>query len=973
MHPTRPSKKEITCYYWNSGKCKYSADSCLYAHSITGVVAEQPTRSSKSEPKPDRNNIVDLISLVDCDDIAAPTATSTPGTQARSLSSDDSFGFGSSDELDYPKLTKTFYKAVQSGRGYAYIQAMLDKHTSRSVREALSETKDGESAIFAAVKRGVTDIINLLVEKGANPNATESSSGVPLLAFAVLQDSDITVVQTLLSLGADPRSIPRDIWDPEVTYKDSLGWCSNSQRVSLLTRMNSHLQYHLQTAYKLDPPSQKNRQVAQLLGTKALLHAPYTMVGQAYAIDKVENYMTSHLMFRADRPLVLAFVGPPNHGQAELAAKIGTMGSLKRVVERAKALNKRINIDHMSGDSSSHELEVVYIDNLDKIGCSNLITLLDGSPQGPKSNTAIDNSNIIYVLSVTDGENTIIDFHNKHRAEGQTPGVGQAYWDKLDTDLKKDLVKGYGTLLTSHIDAVIPFLPYTKGETIALASKYIHDLRSRLAETSTPTLLSRNTTKARFSLELELDDEPQICSTIAAHGYDMTLGARSIQQEVVSKIQVTAAERYARLDVDSDEEGSVDDVFGGEGQGIVRKIRAKVMVKRGRGQWGKDGGQADALSSYPLLQTPEEISCQLPASRLQPHISEFAMGFHYTDTLEKHNWVGGGLDAYIYHVTPTIVVKTVRRDRTPEEQVAEHPFVKEIEFFKKLNDCPDRSLNIVECFLILPDHLFLSYCTHKTLAARFYERQEREGSNAFRGRLVRVKETEDPVLIARWIQQLSSALEFIERMGYCHNDLHASNCLLDQNLNLKLADFGRATTIGQFLEGVLPPRARPILAGPLRGSYGLCSARTEQFALGTLLYFMVYGHEPYDYDYEALTPAEWDRRFWELEFPELNRHAVFDGLVAACWHNVYPTMALLAYDFERKTRDIGSSDAEEYYVSINSAAETKTCKELVRRGLLGPELALRFQPAWRIYLHAIVQRCMSIWQFFRGRIFRIRS
>lgn len=60
------------------------------------------------------------------------------------------------------------------------------------------------------------------------------------------------------------------------------------------------------------------------------------------------------------------------------------------------------------------------------------------------------------------------------------------------------------------------------------------------------------------------------------------------------------------------------------------------------------------------------------------------MGFHYADALEEHNWVGGGLDAYIYYVTPTIVVKTVRRDRTPEEKAAEHPFLKEIAFYRRL-------------------------------------------------------------------------------------------------------------------------------------------------------------------------------------------------------------------------------------------------------------------------------------------------
>ncbi|KAJ0413505.1 kinase domain protein [Aspergillus carlsbadensis] len=294
------------------------------------------------------------------------------------------------------------------------------------------------------------------------------------------------------------------------------------------------------------------------------------------------------------------------------------------------------------------------------------------------------------------------------------------------------------------------------------------------------------------------------------------------------------------------------------------------------------------------------------------------MGFHYTDTLEKHNWVGGGLDAYIYHVTPTIVAKTVRRDRASDEKKAEHPVVKEIAFYKSLKERRDQCPHIVECFLMLPDHLFLSYCAHKALAPRLYERQERErGPNGFHRRLIKVKEYEDPGLIARWIQQLTSALEYVEKMGFCHNDLHASNCLLDSNFNLKLTDFGRAATVGQPLEGVLSPRAGPKLAGPLKGTYGLCSARTEH-------------------------AAEWDRRFWELEFPDLERHEVFDGLISACWHNVYPTMALVAYDFKRKAKHI-MSDAE--YTVIDSAKERETCEALVRRGLLGPELAESFGPA----------------------------
>ncbi|KAI9375600.1 hypothetical protein BJX61DRAFT_549123 [Aspergillus egyptiacus] len=290
------------------------------------------------------------------------------------------------------------------------------------------------------------------------------------------------------------------------------------------------------------------------------------------------------------------------------------------------------------------------------------------------------------------------------------------------------------------------------------------------------------------------------------------------------------------------------------------------------------------------------------------------------------------LDAYIYRVTPTIVVKTVRRYRTPGEKAADHSFLKEIAFYKKLKECQDRCPNIA-------------------IAPRFYERQEQEKeTNGAHGRLIRVKEYEDPALIAR--------------MGFCHNDLHASNCLPDRNFNLKLADFGRAITIGQPLEGTLPPRAKPILAVPLKGTYGLCSARTEQFAVGTLLYFMVYGHEPYD-DI-ILSAAEWDRRFGEMEFPELHRNEVCDGIISACWHNVYPTMALLAYDVKRKTKDM-TWNAE--HIFVDSENEKKTCVALARRGLLGPELAVRFQPAWRKYLHIITKRCVSFWQCFVQKIF----
>lgn len=242
-------------------------------------------------------------------------------------------------------------------------------------------------------------------------------------------------------------------------------------------------------------------------------------------------------------------------------------------------------------------------------------------------------------------------------------------------------------------------------------------------------------------------------------------------------------------------------------------------------------------------------------------------------TLRKNDGAGHGNKSLVYKVSPTIVVKALSDQKHEEE----HPFRREIEFYGLLAKRQDRCPDIIECFLALPNYLFLSYCDLNRIDLRFYEYQDREKRvDGFSGRFIRMNNYEDPALIARWIQQVTSAIEYLVKMGFCHNDLHPRNCLLDKRLNLRLCDFDPVATVGQFLEGVFAPWARKLTAGPLKGSYGLCCARTEQFTVGILVYFMVYGHEPYEG--LDLDPGERSRRFSYMEFPELNRHAVLTSL-----------------------------------------------------------------------------------------------
>lgn len=96
----------------------------------------------------------------------------------------------------------------------------------------------------------------------------------------------------------------------------------------------------------------------------------------------------------------------------------------------------------------------------------------------------------------------------------------------------------------------------------------------------------------------------------------------------------------------------------------------------------------------------------------------------YSSILEKNNCVGTGSVSFVYNVSSTIAVKTVRGQHSKkEEEEEEHPFHREIHFYECLNKRQDRRCpDILECFLALPDNLFLSYCPLNDIHYRFSER-----------------------------------------------------------------------------------------------------------------------------------------------------------------------------------------------------------------------------------------------------------
>ncbi|CCE33444.1 uncharacterized protein CPUR_07368 [Claviceps purpurea 20.1] len=140
---------------------------------------------------------------------------------------------------------------------------------------------------------------------------------------------------------------------------------------------------------------------------------------------------------------------------------------------------------------------------------------------------------------------------------------------------------------------------------------------------------------------------------------------------------------------------------------------------------------------------------------------------------------------------------------------------------------------------------------------------------------------------ARWITQIASALSWIEGLGFVHGDLRPANILLTANENIRLADFDTSVKIGEELEAATEPFVKlgedfeTPLAGPI----------TEQFALGSCIYTIRFGHIPLD----GLDPPDRVQELMRNELPSTENDVEFGDVTARCWQGQYASISA-AYD-----------------------------------------------------------------------------
>lgn len=132
----------------------------------------------------------------------------------------------------------------------------------------------------------------------------------------------------------------------------------------------------------------------------------------------------------------------------------------------------------------------------------------------------------------------------------------------------------------------------------------------------------------------------------------------------------------------------------------------------------------------------------------------------------------------------------------------------------------------------------------------------------------------------RWTLQAAAALGALHAVEIIHCDVTPRNFILNATLDLHIADFAGSSVAGSVPTIAAGPRFHP----PDWSWHRTVEKTDDIFALGSVIYFIMVGEEPY----AGLPEEEVEKLFGEAIFPDVS-HLVCGVAIRGCWDGTLNT------------------------------------------------------------------------------------
>lgn len=137
----------------------------------------------------------------------------------------------------------------------------------------------------------------------------------------------------------------------------------------------------------------------------------------------------------------------------------------------------------------------------------------------------------------------------------------------------------------------------------------------------------------------------------------------------------------------------------------------------------------------------------------------------------------------------------------------------------------------------------------------------------------------------RWCKQAAEAVNYIHQKRVIHCDISVRNFLLDDKLDLLLADF-QGMLKSPHGETLLDGLAREATKSSMPRVHGdFADVKTDIFALGSAIYFLIMGHEPFPELDDLEDEEEIECRFQNGDFPSDDH--LCSTITDKCWRQLY--------------------------------------------------------------------------------------